>query len=408
MNYQQVLDYLYQSLPMFQRVGAAAFKKDLSNTLALCDGLGHPERKIKSIHVAGTNGKGSSSHMLASILQESGYKVGLYTSPHLKSFTERIKINGKEVDEDFVTAFVNNHQELLEAVKPSFFETTVAMAFQCFAEEQVDIAVIEVGLGGRLDSTNVIIPEVSLITNIGFDHMDFLGNTLPEIASEKAGIIKQGVPVVISEKHPETFLVFERIAKEKNSSLVFAEDFVNEAIPNTDLKGKYQDKNLRGVLVTIDVLNKNGWTIPAKAIKEGLANVQRNTGLKGRWQVLKDEPLTICDTGHNKEAFEYLMEQVTSLKHNKLYMVLGFMKDKDIAPLLDMLPKHAELTFCIPKVPRALQLEDLKVRTKSIPQTKSYTPDVNEAIESVQLMAQTGDVIFIGGSTFVVAEIQNI
>ena len=393
---------------MFQRMGATAFKKDLSNTLALCKGLGHPERKIKSIHVAGTNGKGSSSHMLASVLQESGFKVGLYTSPHLKSFTERIKINGKEVSEDFVTDFVNANQELLESVKPSFFETTVAMAFQCFAEEQVDIAVIEVGLGGRLDSTNVIIPEVSLITNIGFDHMDFLGNTLPEIASEKAGIIKQGVPVVISEKHPETFLVFERIAKEKNSSLVFAEDFVNEAIPNTDLKGKYQDKNLRGVLVTIDVLNKNGWTIPAKAIKEGLANVQRNTGLKGRWQILKDEPLTICDTGHNKEAFEYLMEQVTSLKHNKLYMVLGFMKDKDIAPLLDMLPKHAELTFCIPKVPRALQLEDLKVRTKSIPQTKSYTPDVNEAIESVQLMAQTGDVIFIGGSTFVVAEIQNI
>lgn len=408
MNYQQVLDYLYRSLPMFQRMGATAFKKDLSNTLALCKGLGHPERKIKSIHVAGTNGKGSSSHMLASVLQESGFKVGLYTSPHLKSFTERIKINGKKVSEDFVTDFVNANQELLESVKPSFFETTVAMAFQCFAEEQVDIAVIEVGLGGRLDSTNVIIPEVSLITNIGFDHMDFLGNTLPEIASEKAGIIKQGVPVVISEKHPETFLVFERIAKEKNSSLVFAEDFVNEAIPNTDLKGKYQDKNLRGVLVTIDVLNKNGWTIPAKAIKEGLANVQRNTGLKGRWQILKDEPLTICDTGHNKEAFEYLMEQVTSLKHNKLYMVLGFMKDKDIAPLLDMLPKHAELTFCIPKVPRALQLEDLKVRTKSIPQTKSYTPDVNEAIESVQLMAQTGDVIFIGGSTFVVAEIQNI
>ena len=408
MNYQQVLDYLYRSLPMFQRMGATAFKKDLSNTLALCKGLGHPERKIKSIHVAGTNGKGSSSHMLASVLQESGFKVGLYTSPHLKSFTERIKINGKKVSEDFVTDFVNANQELLESVKPSFFETTVAMAFQCFAEEQVDIAVIEVGLGGRLDSTNVIIPEVSLITNIGFDHMDFLGNTLPEIASEKAGIIKQGVPVVISEKHPETFLVFERIAKEKNSSLVFAEDFVNEAIPNTDLKGKYQDKNLRGVLVTIDVLNKNGWTIPAKAIKEGLANVQRNTGLKGRWQVLKDEPLTICDTGHNKEAFEYLMEQVTSLKHNKLYMVLGFMKDKDMAPLLDMLPKHAELTFCIPKVPRALQLEDLKVRTKSIPQTKSYTPDVNEAIESVQLMAQTGDVIFIGGSTFVVAEIQNI
>ena len=408
MNYQQVLDYLYHSLPMFQRVGAAAFKKDLSNTLALCRGLGHPERKIKSIHVAGTNGKGSSSHMLASVLQESGFKVGLYTSPHLKSFTERIKINGKEVSEDFVTDFVNANQELLESVKPSFFETTVAMAFQCFAEEQVDIAVIEVGLGGRLDSTNVIIPEVSLITNIGFDHMDFLGNTLPEIASEKAGIIKQGVPVVISEKHPETFLVFERIAKEKNSSLVFAEDFVNEAIPNTDLKGKYQDKNLRGVLVTIDVLNKNGWTIPAKAIKEGLANVQRNTGLKGRWQILKDEPLTICDTGHNKEAFEYLMEQVTSLKHNKLYMVLGFMKDKDMVPLLDMLPKHAELTFCIPKVPRALQLEDLKVRTKSIPQTKSYTPDVNEAIESVQQKAQTDDVIFIGGSTFVVAEIQNI
>lgn len=408
MNYEEVLQYLYQSLPMFQRVGAKAFKKDLSNTLALCKLLNDPHQQFKSIHIAGTNGKGSSSHMLASILQTAGYSVGLYTSPHLKSFTERIKINGQEVTQQFVCDFVNDNRDALEAIKPSFFETTVAMAFSYFAEQQVDIAVIEVGLGGRLDSTNVITPELSLITNIGFDHMEFLGDTLPQIASEKAGIIKPNVPVVISERHKETAPVFDKIAKQQQTKILFADEMKAPEVPASDLKGKYQEKNMLGVLAACEELVEQGWKIKEEQIKAGLQNVQKNTGLKGRWQQLNEKPLTICDTGHNKEAFSYLMDQLKEIEHERSFFVLGFMNDKDFDPLLDMLPAQAHLIFCQPQVPRAMALDLLKQRTERLTQEKAYVLSVNEAIGFAQQKASEKDLIFIGGSTFVVAEINDL
>ncbi|HEY9117381.1 MAG TPA: folylpolyglutamate synthase/dihydrofolate synthase family protein [Roseivirga sp.] len=399
---------MYKALPMFQRVGQAAFKKDLTNTIRLCEALDNPQNKFKSIHIAGTNGKGSTSHMIASVLQTAGYKVGLYTSPHLKSFTERIRINGAEVSEQFVTSFVKEQQGLIEEIKPSFFEMTVAMAFQYFAECKVDVAVIEVGLGGRLDSTNVITPELSVITNIGFDHMDMLGDTLPKIAFEKAGIIKEGIPVVVTEKHLETETVFKEVAQMRSAPIIFAEEQFFDEIPLSDLKGNYQTKNIKGVLTAIDVLKGKDWKITNEELILGLSQVQQTTGLKGRWQQLNSNPLTICDTGHNKEAFEYIVGQISAQIHDQLYMVLGFVREKDLQPILRMLPVNAHLIFCEPKIPRALLLEELKEKTAAMNQAREYVQDVNEAIQRAKSLATENDMIYIGGSTFVVAEIDDL
>lgn len=406
MNYQETLDFLFQALPMYQRVGKSAFKKDLSNTIALCDSLDNPQHKFKSIHVAGTNGKGSSSHMLAAILQSSGLKVGLYTSPHLKNFTERIRINGEEISRAAVVSFVERQQESITRIQPSFFEMTVAMAFDHFANEQVDVAVIEVGLGGRLDSTNVITPEVSLITNIGYDHMEMLGDTLPLIAKEKAGIIKHDVPVVISESIAEVNPVFESIAIANKAPLSYADRIDN--LPATDLKGKYQSKNIQGVLKVIDVLRGQGWSIDNRSIEKGLQNVTQLTGLKGRWQQLNDSPLTICDTGHNKEAFQYIISQLVDLNCNHLHMVLGFVNDKNVEDLLRMIPMDASLTFCQSTVPRAMPLATLKLKAEALGIQGDYIQDINQALSAVSTKAYKDDLIFVGGSTFVVAEIDNL
>ncbi|WP_286756759.1 folylpolyglutamate synthase/dihydrofolate synthase family protein [Roseivirga sp. UBA838] len=408
MTYQEALDYMFKALPMYQRVGQSAFKKDLTNTLKLCNALGNPQQKFKSIHVAGTNGKGSTSHMLASVLQSAGYKTGLYTSPHLKSFTERIRLNGKEAEQDFVINFIKKHKKLIEEIKPSFFEITVVMAFEYFAQKKVEVAVIEVGLGGRLDSTNVIRPELSIITNIGFDHMELLGDTLAKIAMEKAGIIKENVPVVITEKQADTVPVFTQIANNRNAPITFAEEVQFDAIPLSDLKGNYQAKNVRGVLTALDILRTAGWKISDEAIHLGLQNVQANTGLKGRWQQIGSHPLTICDTGHNKEAFEYIVRQIQRELFDQLYMVLGFVKEKDLKPILNMLPEDAVLIFCEPQIPRALLLEELRERTQYMKQTRYYIQDVNRAIAKARSLASEGDMIYIGGSTFVVAEIEEL
>ena len=408
MTYQEALDYIFKALPMYQRVGQSAFKKDLTNTLKLCNALGNPQQKFKSIHVAGTNGKGSTSHMLASVLQSAGYKTGLYTSPHLKSFTERIRLNGKEAEQDFVINFIKRHKTLIEEIKPSFFEITVVMAFEYFAQKKVEVAVIEVGLGGRLDSTNVIRPELSIITNIGFDHMELLGDTLAKIAMEKAGIIKENVPVVITEKQADTVPVFTQIANNRNAPITFAEEVQFDAIPLSDLKGNYQAKNVRGVLTALDILRTAGWKISDEAIHLGLQNVQANTGLKGRWQQIGSHPLTICDTGHNKEAFEYIVRQIQRELFDQLYMVLGFVKEKDLKPILNMLPEDAVLIFCEPQIPRALLLEELRERTQYMKQTRYYIQDVNRAIAKARSLASEGDMIYIGGSTFVVAEIEEL
>lgn len=406
MNYQEALDFLFNALPMYQRVGNTAFKKDLTNTLDLCNALGNPQHQFKSIHVAGTNGKGSSSHMLAAILQTAGYKVGLYTSPHLKSFTERIRINGVAIPESGVVGFVNQNKSHIDRIKPSFFEMTVAMAFDHFAKEKVDIAVIEVGLGGRLDSTNIITPEISLITNIGFDHMDMLGDTLPQIAYEKAGIIKPGVPVVISERQVETSPVFEKVAYDKDSSLIYADNL--GILPDTDLQGEYQKKNICGVLEVIALLHQNNWNISDDDVTSGLSQVTQLTGLKGRWQTLNNTPLTICDTGHNKEAFNFILDQINKTDKANIHMVLGFVQDKNVADLLKLIPVETRITFCQPSVPRAMKLEHVKTIAEGLGIQANYILDINEAIEAVTAQANADDLIFVGGSTFVVAELNGL
>lgn len=429
MTYQETLDYLFNALPMFQRIGAAAFKKDLTNTLALCDLLGNPQRAFKSVHVAGTNGKGSTSHAMCSILMEAGYKVGLYTSPHLKSFTERIKINGKEISEEDVVAFVAENKPFLEELKPSFFEMTVGMAFWYFAKERVDVAVIEVGMGGRLDSTNVILPELSLITNIGYDHMQFLGDTLPLIAGEKAGIIKQEVPVVISQTQPETQPVFLAKAAEMHAPIYFADQVfrVKASKPSVsgmqtfefesnrgivqydmDLLGNYQRYNLPGVLNACEVLNALGWEIPETAIRRGLSRIVANTGLKGRWQILGKAPWVICDTGHNEDGIRLILDQIGKMTFGHLWMVIGMVRDKDISKILAMLPKDASYVFCEASIPRALPAAELSAAALGHGLVGEIIPDVNDAIGRAKQLAKENDLIFIGGSTFVVAEIENL
>lgn len=431
MTYQETLDYLFNALPMYQRIGAAAYKADLRNTLEICEHLGNPHNSYKSIHVAGTNGKGSTSHGLASILQEAGYKVGLYTSPHLKSFTERIKVNGKEIGEEKVVRFVEHHKEFLEKLRPSFFEMTVGMAFDHFAKEKVDYAVVEVGLGGRLDSTNVIHPELCLITNIGLDHVQFLGDSLPQIAREKAGIIKEQVPVVISETQQETKEVFEEVAKDRHAPIFFADENYQVRQLNTDpslslctyeviwknaeksyfdmdLLGKYQEKNLAGILQAIAVLRQKGLVINPDALKRGLSHITKNTGLKGRWQKLADQPPIYCDTGHNADGIRMIMDQINKLSFKKLYIILGMSADKDIDPVLALLPKEAVYVFCQAKIPRALPAQVLKEKAEKFGLKGTVVPEVNQALENVQAMAEKEDFIFIGGSTFVVAELENL
>jgi dihydrofolate synthase/folylpolyglutamate synthase len=423
MNYAETVEFLYQSLPMFQRVGASAFKKDLTNTIALCEVLNNPQQKFKSIHVAGTNGKGSTSHMLAAVLQSAGYKTGLYTSPHLKEFTERIRINGNEVSREFVVDFVKRIKPHLDRIQPSFFEITVAMAFDYFVDQQIDVAVIETGLGGRLDSTNVITPVLSVITNISWDHMDLLGNTLSAIASEKAGIIKNQVPVVISETQSEVKSVFIGKASETKSKIIFADQeyqvrkhegtfLVHQSnAPFTiecDLLGTYQSKNITGLLAAVDELRMQGLSISNDALLNGLKNVTALTGLKGRWQKLNESPLTICDTGHNDAGITEILHQLVELKFNKLHWVLGMVKDKDVSKILKLLPVSARYYFCQANIPRAMEATTLAQHAKEMGLTGIVVPDVNEAIHRATQNAKPDDLILIGGSTFVVAEINNL
>ncbi len=434
MDYQQTLDYLYRQLPMFTRVGASAFKKDLTNTLLLCEKLGNPQHRFKSIHVGGTNGKGSTSHMLAAVLQTAGYKTGLYTSPHLKDFRERIRINGEMIPEKEVVDFVAEQQGNISTIEPSFFELTVAMAFAYFAEEKVDIAVVEVGLGGRLDSTNVISPLLSVITNIGWDHMNLLGNTLTEIASEKAGIIKRKTPIIIGEYQSEIAQVFTEKAKQENAPLRFAsEEWVvqkvedkeqlseylevrvqpsnqttsefNNSILKLDLTGSYQLKNLKTVLSGLDELRQQQFNISADAVFNALKQVKTLTGLNGRWQILSRQPLIICDTGHNPEGMMEVLKNIAATPYRKLHFILGMVNDKDSSKILPLLPKEATYYFCKPDIPRGLPAADLKQQAEKYHLKGTDFYSVKEALAAAKNKAKNKDLIFAGGSTFVVAEI---
>jgi dihydrofolate synthase / folylpolyglutamate synthase len=430
MTYEQTIAYLYEKLPVFHRIGKVAFKANLNNTIALCEHLDNPHQKFKSIHVAGTNGKGSTSHYLAAILQSAGYKTGLYTSPHLKSYTERIRINGEPIPENKVVDFVKDNQNIIESLAPSFFELSVGMAFDYFAKEAVDIAIIEVGLGGRLDSTNIIIPLISVITNISFDHTDILGDTLPKIANEKAGIIKKQVPVVISERNPETETVFMDKAKQENAPIYFASDEykfngfelnensidleiirIQDKYPfeiNSQLMGNYQSKNIIGVLKAVDLLINSGYLIHPKNIEDGFSKVVDLTGLKGRWQTLSHSPKIICDTAHNVAGILQVLENLRMSKYHQLWMILGFVSDKDISSILSLLPKEANYIFCQANIPRALPATELLKKAKDFGLIGVVVDDVNEAIDYAILNANKADIIYVGGSTFVVAEIKNL
>ena len=403
MNYQETLSWMFNRLPMFQTQGKTALNNKLDNILAFTSVLGNPQTKFKSLHIAGTNGKGSSSSMLASILQEAGYKVGLYTSPHLKDFRERIKINGREIPEDYVVSFIAKNRPFLEEYHLSFFEMTVGMAFSYFENEKVDIAVIEVGLGGRFDSTNIITPEVSLITNISKDHTDILGNTLPKIAFEKAGIIKRNVPVVISEYQEETAPVFTAKAKEMNAPIIFANHI--ETSLTTDLQGTYQEKNIKGVIAVTELLIHQGWDITPENITQGLLHVVHNTNLKGRWQTLGSYPTIVCDTGHNVGGLTYVMEQLKKQTYTHLHIVVGFVKEKDVNGVLELFPKEATYYFCSPAIARGLNVDTLKeIATAKGLQGERYS-SVAEALNAAKAQALPTDFIFVGGSTFVVAEV---
>ena len=402
MTYTETLDWMFAQLPMYQQKGKKAYHAKLEGILNFAEHLKHPQKTFRSIHVAGTNGKGSSSHMLAAILQEAGYKVGLYTSPHLKDFRERIKINGEMVPKAFVTQFIAANEIFLKTQQLSFFEMTVGMAFTYFSEEVVDIAIIEVGLGGRLDSTNIITPEVSLITNIGYDHMDFLGNTLADIAKEKAGIIKENVPVVISEYQEETAPTFMNEAKKRKAPLTFADRENSSSYP-TDLLGTYQIKNSKGVLTAISLLK--GFKIEEIHLKNGLKKVVAHTGLMGRWQQLGERPNVICDTAHNKEGLSLVMAQLQEQEYTTLHIVLGMVSDKALDAILPLFPKKAIYYFCRPDISRGLDETILYQKAKEM-ELNGYTySSVNEAYKAALDFALETDLIYIGGSTFVVAEV---
>lgn len=430
MTYTECLDYIYGNLPMFHRIGAAAYKADLSTTISLCEHLGNPQNNFKSIHIAGTNGKGSVSNMLAAVLQSAGYKTGLFTSPHLKDFRERIRMNGAMIHEDEVVDFMNRNLPYFDILKPSFFEMSAALAFDYFSKNQVEIAVIETGMGGRLDSTNLVTPVVSVITNIGMDHTQFLGDTPEKIAVEKAGIIKPAIPVVIGQTQQETKQVFTRFAQNNNSSIFFADQ--NFSVLNfrflqdygsgiemdvhkngeaffgklkCQLSGIYQQKNIVTVLQTIDVLNDSGFKISDENIRSGLSSVCDLTGLKGRWQVLSKNPLIICDTGHNSDGITEVIRQIDQTPHKKLHFVLGMVSDKDILAILKLLPVKASYYFCKPNVPRGLDAGILADNARNCGLYGEVFNSVNMALQSAIQHAKENDLIMVGGSTFVVAEV---
>ncbi|WP_339629778.1 folylpolyglutamate synthase/dihydrofolate synthase family protein [uncultured Maribacter sp.] len=402
MTYKQTLDWMFLQLPMYQNKGKVAFNSKMDGINSLAAHLNNPHKKIKTIHVAGTNGKGSSSHMLASILQEAGYKVGLYTSPHLKDFRERIRVNGKKVEKKWVVDFIDENKSFFERNKLSFFEMTVGMAFSYFANENVDIAVIEVGLGGRLDSTNIITPEVSLITNIGFDHTDMLGDTLVKIAYEKAGIIKRNIPVVISEFNEETAPVFKETASALNAKIVFAQEKTFSTY-KIGLLGSYQQKNIKGVLAALRELVS--FKIEEKHIVKGLKKVVENTHLMGRWQQIGTKPTIICDTAHNKEGLAIVLDQLQEQEYEKLHVVIGFVKDKDISAILPLFPSNATYYFCKPKISRGLDEKILLDRCVQFNLNGETYKSVNKAFKAAKKQASKNDFIYVGGSNFVVAEV---
>ncbi|HET9057483.1 MAG TPA: folylpolyglutamate synthase/dihydrofolate synthase family protein [Chitinophagaceae bacterium] len=430
MTYQQTIDYLFSRLPMFSRIGVAAYKKDLTNTVKLCETLGNPHTKFKTIHVGGTNGKGSTSHMLASILQTAGYKTGLYTSPHLKDFRERIKVNGKMVSKSFVTEFTERIKPLAEIIQPSFFEITVAMAFEYFARQKVDVAIIEVGLGGRLDSTNIITPELSVITNIGWDHMNMLGDTLQKIAIEKAGIIKPSIPVVIGETNRETKDVFVKKAAEYNAPISFADQrryvsnwqmeghhLLTEVVTKEkqdhqtyllDLTGIYQIKNILTVLEAVSILKTKGWQLEEQVIKKALSHTKKITGLHGRWEIIHQNPTIVLDVGHNVDGIKQLIQQLETLDAPHIHIVIGMVKDKDIAAVLSLLPPKANYYFTKAQIPRALPENELSRAAHKIGLTGNPYPDVNAALKKALQEADKKDIILVCGSVFVVGEVENI
>lgn len=403
MTYKETLNWLFNQLPMFQNIGASAYKKDLTNTLLLAEHLKHPERNFKTIHVAGTNGKGSTSSMIASIFMEAGYKVGLYTSPHLKDFRERITINSKMISKDYVHKFVLNHQSFFENTQLSFFEMTVGLAFEYFSDKKVDIAIIEVGMGGRLDSTNIITPLLSVITNIGKDHTQFLGDTLEKIALEKAGIIKPKIPVVIGEYTLETKNVFLEVAKQNQSEIHFAQDETHPDYP-CGLLGDYQLKNKKTVIETFRNL-KSEFIISEENIKNGILNVVKNTNLQGRWQILQENPKVICDTAHNAHGLEIVMQQLKKEEFKQLHIVLGVVNDKDLDSILPLFPKNAIYYFCKPKVQRGLEAKILKQKASQYKLNGNTYNSVSIAYKNTIAKSEAKDLIYIGGSTFVVAEI---
>ncbi|WP_373519452.1 folylpolyglutamate synthase/dihydrofolate synthase family protein [Pricia sp.] len=402
MTYRETLDWMFAQLPMYQQKGKSAFNAKLDNTLAFASHLDHPEKKFKSIHVGGTNGKGSSSHMLASVLQEAGYKTGLYTSPHLKDFRERIRIHGQPVGEKFVVDFIQRNIPFFHKNQLSFFEMTVGMAFDYFSEEKVDIAIVEVGLGGRLDSTNIIVPEVALITNIGLDHVEMLGDTLAKIAFEKAGIIKGNRPIVISEYQKDTAEVFEAVANSKRAKLTYADREITKEY-KTSLLGNYQAKNVKGVVAVLNELK--GFKVTKDHIDEGLRNVTQNTGLMGRWQILRNHPMVVCDTAHNSEGLALVLRQVGQQHYDRLHVVLGFVKGKNLEAILPLFPKNADYYFCRPDIPRGLDVLLLKEKAEASGLNGKSYESVKNAYQSALENSGTTDFIFIGGSTFTVAEV---
>ncbi len=426
MDYNQCLDFLYSQLPMFQRQGAAAYKADLSNTIALMDMLEQPQKVFPAIHIAGTNGKGSSAHMIASVLQQQGYKTGLYTSPHLIDFRERIRVDGEMISEEAVIKFVEDYQEKFLPIQPSFFEITFGMALDYFRSQEVDIVVMETGMGGRLDSSNVVEPIVTLITNIGLDHTRFLGDTLEKIAVEKAGIIKNEVPVIIGEKQNEVRAVFENMANEKEAPLFFSDDLVKletrfsekklcfdvrikgrkKGVFCIPLLGKYQEHNLRAVFATLYQLDAEGsFPLSDENIRKGLACVVKSTGIIGRWQILSEQPKVICDTGHNEDGLNYVIEQLKNEKYKRLHFVLGMVNDKNIEKVLSLLPKNAIYYYCKADIPRGLPVKELETTAITIGLSGKSFRSVKDAFEAAKEKADINDLIFVGGSTFIVAEV---
>jgi dihydrofolate synthase / folylpolyglutamate synthase len=428
MNYAETVDYLFTKLPMYSRIGAAAYRNDLDNTWRLTEFVGNPERRFKSVHIAGTNGKGSTSHMLAAIFQQAGYKTGLYTSPHLKDFRERIRVNGEFITEAAIVDFVQRVQPLIETIDPSFFELTVVMAFDYFAQQQVDIAIVEVGLGGRLDSTNIITPELSVITNIGYDHMNLLGDTLAKIAFEKAGIIKPGIPVVIGESHSETAPIFEQRAHEERAPIRFADKqhylsdwkyqrhyLIAEVATNPiaddkqyytlDLSGIYQTKNLLTVLEAVHALKNKGWILEHKHVERALKQVKKLTGLHGRWEIIHENPDIVLDVAHNEDGIRQLLRQIELTDHEELHIVLGMVKDKDVSGVLSLLPSQAHYYFTRAQIPRALPEQELAVQAGAAGLKGLPYPTVAEALAAAKNHARAKDLVVVCGSVFVVGEV---